>query len=85
MRRVLALCAVAGIATSVFAVPASAAVGYYVIRWDNTGICQIWNEQLTAKPTQWPSTYKVVSRPVPTFNEASAIQMKLRGERSCTL
>lgn len=59
--------------------------GYYVIRWDNTGICQIWNEQLTAKPTQWPSTYKVVSRPVPTFNEASAIQMKLRGERSCTL
>ena len=34
MRRVLALCAVAGIATSVFAVPASAAAGYYVIRWD---------------------------------------------------
>jgi hypothetical protein len=27
----------------------------------------------------------VVSRPVSTFNEASAIQMKLRGERSCTL
>ena len=63
----------------------AAQAGYYVTRWDNTGICQIWNEQLTAKPTQWPSTYKVVSRPVPTFNEASAIQMKLRGERSCTL
>ncbi len=46
MRRVLALCAVAGIATSVFAVPALAKVGYYVIRWDNTGICQVWNENL---------------------------------------
>jgi hypothetical protein len=86
MRRVLALCAVAGMATSVFAVPASAKVGYYVIRWDNTGICQIWNEDLTYKPLQWgSSTYKVVSKPFPTFQQASELQIKLRGERRCTL
>ena len=87
MRRVLALCAVAGIATSVFAVPASAAAGgYYVIRWDNTGICQVWNEDLRYKPFQWgASTYKVVSKPLPTFTQASEIQIKLRGERRCTL
>jgi hypothetical protein len=59
--------------------------GYYVIRWDNTGICQIWNEQLTSKPKEWPSTYKVVSQTVPTFSEASGIQLKLRDERRCTL
>ena len=87
MRRVLALCAVAGIASSMFAVPASAAAGgYYVIRWDNTGICQVWNEDLRYKPFQWgASTYKVVSKPLPTFTQASEIQIKLRGERRCTL
>ncbi|TFV78890.1 hypothetical protein E4K64_06870 [Bradyrhizobium frederickii] len=86
MRRVLALCAVAGIFSSVFAVPASAKIGYYVIRWDNTGICQVWNEDLQVKPFQWGvSTYKVVSKPVPTFQQASDLQIKLRGERRCTL
>ena len=87
MRRVLALCAVAGIASSVFAVPASAAAGgYYVIRWDNTGICQVWNEDLRYKPFQWGvSTYKVVSKPMPTFTQASELQLKLRAERRCFL
>ncbi len=86
MRRVLALAAVAGIASSVFAVPASAKVGYYVIRWDNTGICQIWNEDLKFKPAQaGTATYKVVSKSFPTFMAASDVQIKLRAERRCTL
>ncbi|MCA1379633.1 hypothetical protein N2605_07975 [Bradyrhizobium yuanmingense] len=86
MRRLLALSAVAGIASSVFAVPASAKVGYYVIRWDNTGICQVWNEDLQYKPFQFGvSTYKVVSKPFPTFQQASDLQIKMRTERKCTL
>ena len=86
MRRALALSAAAGIAASLFAAPASAKVGYYVIRWDNTGICQVWNEDLKYKPFQWgASTYKVVSKPVPTFTAASDLQIKLRSERRCTL
>ncbi len=86
MRRFTALGAAIGIATSALAVatPAQAA-GYYVIRWDNTGICQIWNEDLSFRPLEWPSHYKVVSRPVPTFAEASAIQIKMRDQRHCTL
>jgi hypothetical protein len=86
MRRVLALCAAAGIAASVFAVPASAKVGYYVIRWDNTGICQVWNEELRYKPPQWGvATYKVVSKPLPTFTAASDLQIRMRAERRCRL
>jgi hypothetical protein len=101
MRRVFALCSAAGMAVAAlgFAAPAvsaprhaapapqagAAQPGYYVIRWDNTGICQIWNEQLQYKPKEWPSTYKVVSRPVPTFSEASAIQIQMRDQRRCTL
>jgi hypothetical protein len=85
MRRVTALCAAFGIAASAFAVAAPAQAGYYVIRWDNTGICQIWNEDLTHKPMQWLSDYKVVSKPVPTLSDAMAVQEKMRQQRHCTL
>ena len=99
MRRLTTLAVAAAIAATTIAAPAFAArrhvptepqvgasaPGYYVIRWDNTGICQIWNEQLQAKPKEWPSTYKVLSKPVSTFNEASMIQMDLRQKRTCTL
>jgi hypothetical protein len=84
MRRATALCAAAGIAVSALAV-APAQAGYYVIRWENTGICQIWNEDLKYKPMEWPSHYKVVSKPVATFTDATAIQLKMREQRHCTL
>jgi hypothetical protein len=84
MRRVTALCA-AAIAASVVTIAAPAQAGYYVIRWDNTGICQIWNEDLQQKPLQWPSAYKVVSKPAPTLTGAMAVQAKMRMERQCTL
>ena len=85
MRRATALCAAAGIAVSCLAIAVPAQAGYYVIRWENTGICQIWNEELTSKPLQWPSTYQVVSKPVPTFTAAAAMQEKMRQQRHCTL
>jgi hypothetical protein len=85
MRRLTALCAAAAITASVVAVTAPAQAGYYVIRWDNTGICQIWNEDLQYKPMQWPSNYQVVSKPVPTLTGAMAVQEKMRMERRCTL
>ena len=85
MRRATPLCAAASIAVSGLALTSPVQAGYYVIRWDNTGICQIWNEELTSKPLQWPSDYKVVSKPVPTFTAAAAVQEKMRQQRHCTL
>ena len=85
MRRATALCAAAGIVVSGLAVAGPAQAGYYVLRWDNTGVCQIWNEEMTSKPLQWPSTYKVVCKPVPTFTAAAAVQEKMRHDRRCTL
>jgi hypothetical protein len=85
MRRLTILSAVAGIA-AVFGVTAPAqAAGYYVIRWENTGICQIWNDDLKYKPLEWPSRYKVVSKPAPTFSDAMAVQLKMRAQHSCAL
>jgi hypothetical protein len=85
MRRATALCAAIGIAASTLAVISPAQAGYYVIRWDNTGVCQIWNDEMTSKPIQWPSDYKVVGKPVPTFTAAAAVQEKMRQQRHCTL
>jgi hypothetical protein len=90
MRRVTALCAAVGVAVSALAAPAMAArhapeAGYYVIRWNDTGICQIWNTDLRYGPVEFFSKYKVVSKPVPTFVAAADIQLKMRAARSCSL
>jgi hypothetical protein len=83
MRRTTALCAAAGIAVSAFAAIGPAQAGdYYLIRWDNTGVCQIWNEGLT-QPIRWPSDYKVVSKPVPTVAAALALKEELRQRGRC--
>ena len=92
MRRVTALCAatafvvsnlvVAGVAV---ARPMPQQSGYYVIRWDDTGVCQIWNTDLQQKPWSLFSEYKAVSKPVPTFAAAAAIQENMRVSRHCTL
>ncbi|MGA2057667.1 MAG: hypothetical protein ABSG88_20460 [Bradyrhizobium sp.] len=93
MRRVTALCAAATIVVSHLAVTGVAVArpmhapqsGYYVIRWDDTGVCQIWNTELTQKPWQLFSQYEVVSKPVPTFTAAAVIQENMRMSRRCTL
>ena len=86
MRRVTALCAAAGIALSAFASlsPAQAAP-WSLLRYDNSGYCQIWDDGVAFKPWKWPSDYKVVSKPLPSFTEASDLQIKMRQERRCTL
>lgn len=85
MRRITALTAVALIAVSTSAIARPAPSGYYVIRWDNTGVCQIWNTTFQEKPVHFLSDYKVVSKPVPTFTDAAGVQEKLRQAHRCTI
>jgi hypothetical protein len=92
MRRVTALCVAATIAVSNLVVagvavarPMQQPSGYYVIRWNNTGVCTIWNTELQEKPWHFFSDYAVVSKPVPTFTEAAGIQENMRMSRHCTL
>ena len=84
MRRATILCAAAGIAVAALAVASPAQAGYYLIRWDNTGVCQVWNEDMSFKPMRWPSDYKVVSKPVPTFTAAMTMKESLRQQGHCT-
>jgi hypothetical protein len=73
MRRLTALCAAAGIAMSAFVVisPAQAAP-WSLVRYDNTGYCQIWDSGLSFKPLRWPSDYKPIGKTMPTLTAAMA-------------
>ena len=44
MRRAIALYAASGIALSALALVPAQATPYYLIRYDNTGFCQIWDQ-----------------------------------------
>jgi hypothetical protein len=84
MRRSYMLFAAAwlGLAALAATSPAQAAP-FHVIRWDNTGVCQVWDDGLTIKPIRWPSDYKVVSKPIPTFTTALAVKDQLVKRGHC--
>ena len=84
MRRATLLCAAASIAIAALAVASPAQAGYYLIRWDNTGVCQVWSEGLSFKPLRWPSDYEVVSKPFPAFSTAMAAKEVMRQRGRCT-
>jgi hypothetical protein len=84
MRRVTALCTASAIALSAIAIfsPARAAP-YHLIKWSGNDLCQIWDDSLPIKP--YPNDYKVVSRPVPTFDAALAVKSGLMKRGVCKI
>ena len=72
MRRISMLCAAAGLAIAAFAATSQAEAGYHLIRWQNGGFCQIWDESIPTTP--WPSDYTRVSATVPTFLDALVLK-----------
>ena len=84
MRRAISLCAAAGIALSTIVVANSAqAAPWYLVRYDNTGVCQVFDQAGPFKPLAWPSTYKPVGKPAPTFSAAMAVKEQLRVKGTC--
>jgi hypothetical protein len=68
MRRISVLCAAAGIAVTAFAATSPAQAAFHLIRWNDTGFCQIWDESIPTTPV-W-SNYSLISQSVPTFEDA---------------
>jgi hypothetical protein len=69
MRRISLLVAAAGMAVMALAAASPAQAGYHLIRWHDSGFCQIWDENIPTAP--WPSNYSViVGSDVPTFGDA---------------
>ncbi len=76
------MCATAAIAAAALsaASPASAAP-YHLIRWTDTGFCQVWDHGV---PTAaWPGNYQSIGSAVPTFVETLAMKEHLIRHGHC--
>lgn len=82
MRRMSMLCAVATVAAAAlsFASPASANP-YHLIRWSDTGFCQVWDNGVPTTP--WPAGYQAISPSVPTLIEALAVKEQMLRSGAC--
>jgi hypothetical protein len=84
MRRLLLSCAALGLVISTIGATSPAqATPYHLIRWDNTGYCQIWDLGITLQPVRWPSDYEVVSKRKPTIEASLATKDRLLKKGVC--
>ncbi len=81
MRRISILCAAAGLGLAALAATSPARAAYHLIRWDGTGFCQVWDDSIPTTP--FPSDYRNVSAPMPSFVEALAAKEGLLRTRTC--
>jgi hypothetical protein len=82
MRHVFFLAALAGIAVTTIAVTSPADAAYHLIRWQNSGFCQIWDENIPTVP--YPSNYTVMQGSVaPTFGDALMLKDGMMKKGSC--
>ena len=82
MRRISVLCAAAGLAVTAFVAASPAEASYHLIRWQDTGFCQIWDESIPTTP--YPSNYVMVSDSLPTFWDALAVKDGMLRESRCS-
>jgi hypothetical protein len=83
MRRFPIACAALGLAATALIATSPAQASFKVIRWDTTGVCQIWDNASTIKP--WGTDYKAVTRSVATFTDALAAKDKVFAAAKCSI
>ena len=84
MRHLRTLAGAAIVAATAFAAAAPAeAAPYHVIRYADTGFCQVWDNGIPDSP--WPANYTVMTHRQPTFERAVAVKGWLRSKHYCNL
>ena len=83
MRRLSLLCATAFIAVTALAAASPAEAAFHVVRWHDTGFCQVWDEGFPIAP--WPANYTTITHRQPTFERALAVKEMLTRKHVCTL
>jgi hypothetical protein len=82
MRRISLLSAAAGLALAALSASTPAkADPFHLIRWSDTGFCQIWDQGVPTMP--WPGNFEIVSATVPTFVDALAIKSGMLASGAC--
>ena len=83
MRRIFAVSAVAGIGLSALAVSSPTEASFHLIRWQDSGFCQIWDQSVPTVP--YPSNYTVIiGSEVPTFGNALVYKDGLLRNGTCS-
>ena len=72
-----------GAATAFAAIGPAEAAPYHVIRYHDTGFCQVWDNGFPTTP--WPVSYAVMTHRQPTFERAVAVKGWLLSKHYCTL
>jgi len=78
--RKLAILAVAGAATLTATFPAQA--DYALIRWQDTGYCQIWDNNIPTQPSS--TNYETIGVWLPTFSDALKVKDDLTRTGVCS-
>lgn len=82
MRRLFALSAVAAIGFTALAASSPAEAAFHLIRWHDSGFCQIWDENVPTAP--YPSNYTVIiDSAVQTFGDALVLKDGLLRNGTC--
>lgn len=82
MRCLSLLVAAAGLIVAALAAAGPAEAAFHLIRWEGSGFCQIWDQNIPTAP--WPSNYVVVSEPLPTFGDALVYKDGLLRNGTCS-
>ena len=84
MRRIFGLCAVAAVGFTALAASSPAQAAYHLIRWQDNGFCQIWDQNIPTAP--YPGNYIViVGSEVPTFVDALLFKDGMLRSGACSL
>jgi hypothetical protein len=82
MRHVFFLTALAAVAVAAIAAIRPADAAYHLIRWQDSGFCQIWDENVSSVP--YPSNYTVIQGSVaPTFGDALVLKDGMLRSGAC--
>ena len=82
MRHVFFLTALAAVAVAAIAATRPADAAYHLIRWQDLGFCQIWDENVPSVP--YPSNYTVIQGSVaPTFGDALVLKDGMLRSGAC--
>ena len=83
MRYLCLLAATVGIAVSAVVATSPAEASFHLIRWQDSGFCQIWDQSVPTVP--YPGNYTVViNSEVPTFGDALVLKDGLLHNGTCS-
>jgi hypothetical protein len=82
MRRLFSLGAIAAIGFTALAASSPAEAAFHLIRWQDSGFCQIWDQSVPTVP--YPGNYIVViNSEVPTFGDALVYKDNMLRNGTC--